>query len=334
VGAEFDVHDPYYGAPVNGYPNFDYSTPLEERAQAVGGLMDQRYVAVYLQDELGLLENKLRLTLAGRYTYVKQSEWGADASAAKHVTPRIGLSGSINSQTAVYALYDQAFIPQSGRLANGDKVQPITGNNMEVGVKRDWAAGKWNSTLSVYRILKNNELAADPASPPASGLSVELGQKRAQGVEFDVRGTIVNGLSVIANYAYTDSRITKVTEGITDIEEGDVVPGYARHTMNTWLSYKISDGWLKGVGISAGLTYLAERETYWDPSPDPSQQLPDYFKVDAGLFWERDNLRITANVFNILDEYLYSGSYYTWLNAYYWQTDPPRNVRLSLAYKF
>jgi iron complex outermembrane receptor protein len=62
--------------------------------------------------------------------------------------------------------------------------------------------------------------------------------------------------------------------------------------------------------------------------------LPDYFKVDAGLFWERDNLRITANVFNILDEYLYSGSYYTWLNAYYWQTDPPRNVRLSLAYKF
>jgi iron complex outermembrane receptor protein len=139
---------------------------------------------------------------------------------------------------------------------------------------------------------------------------------------------------VIANYAYTDSRITKVTEGITDIEEGDVVPGYARHTMNTWLSYKISEGWLQGVGISTGLTYLADRETYWDPSPDPSQQLPDYFKVDAGLFWERDNLRITANVFNILDEYLYSGSYYTWLNAYYWQTDPPRNVRLSLAYKF
>jgi iron complex outermembrane receptor protein len=104
--------------------------------------------------------------------------------------------------------------------------------------------------------------------------------------------------------------------------------------MNTWLSYKISEEWLKGVGFSTGLTYLADRETYWDPSPDPSQQLPNYVKVDAGLFWERDNMRITANVFNILGEYLYSGSYYTWLNAYYWQTDPPRNVRLSLTYKF
>jgi hypothetical protein len=38
-------------------------------------------------------------------------------------------------------LYDQAFVPQSGRLANGNKVQPLTGNNIEFGVKRDWAAG-------------------------------------------------------------------------------------------------------------------------------------------------------------------------------------------------
>ena len=62
--------------------------------------------------------------------------------------------------------------------------------------------------------------------------------------------------------------------------------------------------------------------------------LPDYFKLDAGLFWEKDNLRITANVFNVLDKYLYSGSYYAWLNAYYWQTDAPRNVRLSISYNF
>lgn len=334
VGAEFNTINPYYGTPVNGYPDFDYSTPLEERAQAAGGLMDQCYTGIYLQDELGLMDNKVRLTLAGRYTYVKQSEWGGEPKSANHFTPRLGLSVSLNKLTSAYALYDQAFIPQSGRLSGGGDVQPITGNNMEIGIKRDWVGGKWNSTLSVYRILKNNELTADPNSPPSSGLSIELGQKRSQGIEFDLRGTIINGLNFIANYAYTDSRVTEVAEGITDVEEGDIVPGYAKHTMNTWLNYKIQSGVLKGTGFSAGFTYLSGRETYWDPSPDPNQSLPDYFKLDAGLFWEKDNLRLTANVFNVLDEYLYSGSYYSWLNAYYWQTESPRNVRLSVSYKF
>ena len=60
----------------------------------------------------------------------------------------------------------------------------------------------------------------------------------------------------------------------------------------------------------------------------------DYFKLDGGIFWAKDKVKLTANVFNILDEYLYSGSYYSWLNAYYWQTESPRNFRLSISYKF
>ena len=44
---------------------------------------------------LGFMENKVRLTLAGRYTYVKQSEWGGEAKSAKHFTPRVGFSVSL-----------------------------------------------------------------------------------------------------------------------------------------------------------------------------------------------------------------------------------------------
>ena len=334
AGAEFNTLDPSSGTPVNGYPRFDYSTRLEERAQAIGGLIDQRYSGIYIQDELGFMNNRVRLTIAGRYTSIKQSEWGDDPMSAEHFTPRLGLSVSLNKQTSLYALYDQAFIPQAGRLSSGGDVRPITGNNREVGVKRDWFGGKWNTTLSLYSILKENELTADPNSPPSSGLSVELGQKRARGIEFDLRGSIVSGLNVVANYAYTDSKVTEVASGVTVVEEGDVVPGYAKHTANSWLTYKIQNGALKGAGLSLGFTYLAGRETYWDPSPDPDKTLPDYFKLDGGLFWQADKLRITANVFNILDEYLYTGSYYTWLDAYYWQTDPPRNMRLSISYSF
>lgn len=334
AGGEFDTHNPNYGAPPNGYPHFDYSTPLEERATAIGGLMDQRYTGIYVQDEIGFLENKIRLTLAGRYTYVKQAEWGGAPFDAKRVTPRIGLSVSIDKFTSAYALFDQAFVPQAGRLANGGKVKPITGSNREIGIKKDWADGKWSSTLALFSILKNNELTADPNSPPNSGLSIVLGEKKSEGVELDLRGRITKQLSLVANYAFTESKITKLADGVTSMKVGDYVPAYAKHTANAWLNYKIQDGVLKGTGINAGVTWLSGRVTYWDPSPAGGAELNDYFKVDAGLFWERDRIKITANVFNVLNEYLYTGSYYSWLSAYYWQADPPRNIRLGISYGF
>jgi iron complex outermembrane receptor protein len=334
IGAEFDPKNPYYGVPVNGYPNFDFSTPIEERAQAAGGTIDQRYSAFYFQDELAFMEDRLRLTLAARYTEISQSVYGGAPVTDSHVTPRVGLSASVTPNTSVYALYDQAFMPQSGRLSNGGDVKPITGNNMELGLKRDWANGKWSTTLAAYKILKRNELTGDPNSPPNSGLSIELGEKTAEGIEFDLKGSILPGLNMTLNYAYTDSRVTKVTENVTVVQEGDIIPGYARNTFNTWLGYTIQNGTLEGLGFSAGLTILGGRETYWDVSPDPNEVLPTYTKVDAGIFWGKGDFKVNLNVFNLLDEYLYSGSYYSWLNAYNWQTDPPRNSRLSVSYKF
>lgn len=332
----FNPKNPYLGVPENGYPNFDREKPLKERAQLAGGLQDLSYVSLYLQDELGFFDNKLRLTLAGRYTFLQQSNYGGKPDSASHFTPRIGLSGSITKDLSVYALYDQAFIPQSGRMANGKSVQPITGNNIEFGIKKNWFNGKWNTTLALYRIIKNNELTADPNSLPAEGLSIEMGQKQSQGIEFDLKGNIYKGLNIIANYAFTDSKITKVAEGVVGIEEGDEVPGFSKHTVNAWLSYKVQEGVLKGFGVSAGCTYLAGRATYWAPAPTPENEINNYFKLDGGLFWENNKIKIAANVFNVLDAYLYSGSYasYWATPAYSWQTESPRNFRLSLNYAF
>jgi iron complex outermembrane receptor protein len=71
-----------------------------------------------------------------------------------------------------------------------------------------------------------------------------------------------------------------------------------------------------------------------------AQNLPDYFKLDGGLFWEGKKVKVTANAFNMLDKYLYSGAFYNGYFAstpngvYSWQSEAPRNYRLSVAYKF
>ena len=335
IGGEFNTLDPGSRMSPNGFPSFDHDvSTIKQRAIAIGGLQNSRYSSLYVQDELGFFNDIVRLTLAGRYTYLSQAAWGADADKAKHFTPRIGVSVSIDKFTAIYGLYDQAFIPQTaGRLTNGGKVEPLTGNNIEFGIKRDWANGKWNTTLAAYRTLKNNEAITDPNSNPSNPTSIVIGQKRAQGIEFDVKGKITDGLRLIANYAYTDSRVTKASKD-GGLQVGDYVPSFNKHTANAWLNYEVQKGALKGAGVSAGFMWLVDRKTNDDPTDEAQLKLPNYFKLDGGLFWQGEKIRVTANVFNILDKYLYSGSYYSWGGYYYWQAEPGRNLRFSVSYNF
>ncbi len=335
VDNPFNVNNPNYGAPSNGFPAFDHTTPLSIRAKNAGGLMSSEYAAGYIQDELGFFENKLRLTLAGRYTWISQASWGGAPIADSHITPRIGLSYSVTESLAIYGLYDQAFTPQSGIIKSGESVKPLTGNNLEFGIKKDWFDGSWSTTLAAYSILKKNELTSDPANTPGEQYSVVLGEKRAQGIELDLRGKLFDGLNLIANYAFTESIVNKVDPAVsaaTGIKVGDIVPGYSKHTANAWLNYTVQSGKIKGFGASIGGTFLDGRQT--DTWSVGLQKLPSYFKLDGGLSYETGKIKVTANVFNILDKYLYSGSYYSYLNAYYWQTEAPRNFRVGVTYKF
>ena len=310
---KFSLNNPSYGNPSNGYPVWDRSKPLAQRA-GIYATIAQSYTGVYAQDELGFFENKFRVTLAARYSNVTNNEYNTISTAEK-LTPRIGASYSVDKNTSVYALYDQSFVPQSGFRRDGGSIKPLTGNNMEIGIKRDWLGGKWSTTLDAYRILRNNENAADP-SDPTGRFIVQLGQTQSQGIEFDLRGEILPGFTVTANYALTDSKITKADSSVaSQATIGNKVPGYAKHTANGWLSYQAPTGVLKGFGISGGFTFLSDRSTWSWAGATGQMALPDYFKMDGGIFWEQDKVRITCNVFNLLDKYLYSGSAY---GSYYY----------------
>jgi iron complex outermembrane receptor protein len=328
----FNINNPVYNQPALGLPVFDRSKPLAQRG--AGNLSSQSYTGVYGQDELGFFDNVLRVTIAGRYTYVKEINYLAGRNQKKF-TPRFGVSVNIDRQTSVYGLFDQSFVPQSALIRDGSLPKPITGNNLEAGIKRDWFDGSWSTTLSAYRILKNNTLTADPDNKGSEGFVIDVGQTKTQGIEFDTRGQIFSGLSLVANYAYTDSKISK-TGGAANLPAtavvGAKVPGYAKHNINASLTYTIQSGSLKNSGIYAGATYQGDRTTWtWNASSN-QLQLPDYYKFDGGVFWGKDHIKISANVYNLLDKYLYSGAAYA--TYYYWQAEAGRNYRLGISYRF
>jgi iron complex outermembrane receptor protein len=325
----FNVNSTTYTPPANGYAQFDTSTSLQSRATPYGTI-EQNYTGLYVQDELGFFNDALRLTLAARYTNVKENSYGTNAEADK-ITPRIGISYSIDDNTSVYGLYDQSFVPQAGFFRTGGIPKPITGNNMEVGVKRDWFGGKWNTTLSLYNIIKRNATVNDPTNSALENFVIDLGKTRVQGIEFDLKGEIVRGFNAIVNYAFTENKVTESNDPVNN-PVGMRVPGYAKHTANGWLNYTFTTGTLEGFGLSFGGTYLADRSSWNWASSGAQKDMDDYLKFDAGLSWENTKFRVGLNVFNVFNRFLYSGSPYG--AYYYYQAEAPRNFRLSIGYKF
>lgn len=329
----FNIYNDQYQVPVNGYPDFDRSQPLAQRVAQYGiGQADvgQSYTGLYLQDEIGLFDDKLLVTIAGRYTTVRENA-NRDSKEDRKFTPRFGLNYKLFSEMNVYALYDQTFVPQTGIRRDGGEIKPLTGNNMEIGFKNQWFNRKWNSTVSLYRIIKKNHLSGDPLNAPGENYVLQLGETRTQGLELDINGSILPGLSINANYAYTESEVTKETK---QAAKGTRLSGFAKHVANAWLNYTFQSGPLENLSFMGGITFMGDRAT-WAFGGDTSHPLPDYTRVDLGASWKYDEFKVSLLVNNVFDRYLYNGAYYNSRGGfYYWRPEDASNFKLSLTYNF
>jgi len=322
----FNVYNPVYGnVPGSAYPKYDRSLDIRERAVHY----NNAYSAIYAQDEIRLFNEKLRLTLAGRYTTTNDEDPYAGAVTAHKFTPRVGLSYSLARNTSLYLVYDQAFVPQAGASFSGRKFDPITGDNKEIGLKREWFDGRWMTSVAAYRITKNNVLTPDPQN---QFFSIQLGQTQTQGVEFDIRGQLFPGLDVTMNYALTDGKVTRDTE---NQQVNKQLPGTDRHIANAWLSYRVQSGKATGLGVSFGVQRAAGRTAWYgqyDRALDAT--MPDYTRFDGAVSYQFGKFGVALNVNNVFNASLLSGAYYSFSDFYYWQAEAMRNARLGINYRF
>ena len=319
VNQPFNIYNPVYGHTIT--PVFDRTQKVRDRANAYNTGFTVR--AFYAQDELAFLQNKLRLTLAGRYTQLVTL---GKAETDKKFTPRFGLSADILPTLTAYALYDQSFLGQNGVSKFGNTFDPVEAKDIEGGIKKSFFDGRLKTSLGVYQITKENVLVTDPED---INFSIQLGEIQSKGIEFDMQGEITPELNVVLNYANTNVEITKDTN---PANIGQKVAGHAKHMTNGWLNYNFSSSSkFKGFGASLGYQYQVDRSA-WSWGADNQTDLPDYFRLDGGLSWKNNKVRVQLNINNILDEYLYSGSNYgTYL---YWQSEPGINGRFTITYNF
>ncbi|MEI2270729.1 TonB-dependent receptor [Sphingobacterium sp. ML3W] len=339
-GDPLNVYNPVYGIPESVFPKVDRSLNIKERAKSQDYVTSSSYTSFYVHDEMAFLSDRLKLSLGLRYTSSNVvSKTNADPAKDKVWSPRVGINYLIDPSMSVYALFDQSFVPVSGLDWQGNALKPVRGNNLEAGLKKEWGGGKWISTLSAYQIKRKNAPVEDFDHPNPNGgfFLMQLGETTTKGIEFDVTGEIVKGLNVNANYALTDSKISQdsKTEKI-----GNITPNTAKHTANAWISYRLQQGPLKGVGLTGGMQGMFDRAI---GSATKVSNFKNYLRTDAGISYQRSRYNISLMVNNLLDNRkLMTAGSTTAKNAkipesvayYSYIVEARRNFRLGVIYKF
>ncbi|SEW53512.1 TonB-dependent receptor [Chitinophaga arvensicola] len=334
-GVPFNVYNPIYGIAFDSIPKIDRSQSVRTRAGATTYATVVNYTSAYLQDELGFFDNKLRLSLAARFTYAETVGKTKTAQLKDNVvTPRVGLSYSVDKSTSVYALFDKSFVPVPGVDSNLNAFKPITGVDIEAGVKKEWFGGRLMTSASVYRIRRQNALIAlNIKDSRGADVQEQLGETETKGVEIDVNGEILPGLNATLNYAYTDSKISKEPANAKTKTLGNITPNTAKHITNAWLNYRLNKGLLNGFGVSGGIQWLADRVV---GSTSTTPNIPNYFRADAGLNYAKGKYNVSLLVNNLLNDQklLTAASIPAPGGIYSYIVEARRNFRMTIGYRF
>ncbi|MGB6298757.1 MAG: TonB-dependent siderophore receptor [Rivularia sp. (in: cyanobacteria)] len=279
--------------------NPDYSADSRPALEDIGIFDDSKIKAdrlgIYLQDQIYFSDNLI--LLAGlRYDTIEQNRIDnvADSEATQNddsFNPRVGIVYKPIDTVSLYASYSRSFNPNDTTNADGDFLEPESGEGFEVGLKTELIKDKLSATLAYFDITKQNVAVADPVLP---NFSVASGEQKSRGVELDVIGEISPGLKVIASYAYIDAEIT---EDNNPENIGNQLPGTPEHSASLWTTYEIQKGDLQGLGFGLGLKYVGARKG----DLDNSFEVEDYLTTDAAIFYQKNNWRAALNFKNLFN---------------------------------
>ena len=256
----------------------------------------QNIFGFYAQDLIAI-GDQWRILLGGRLDVVDQTadnfltgeEFEQNDTA---FSPQIGVVYRLAELVSLFAGYNRSFAPSfaDSRNLDGSSFEPTRGEQFEVGARAELFNDRVIATLSAYRLTKQNVVTDDPDRP---GFSIQVGEERSQGIELDIIGEILPGLNIIAGYAFTDAEITRDNTGI----EGNRPYNVPLHSGSLWLTYKLQQGALAGLGFGGGVFFVGDREG----DTDNSFELPSYARFDVAVSYRQENWEVALNVKNLFD---------------------------------
>lgn len=287
---------------------------------------------VYAFDKISL--NKHWTVIAGlradyqegdyELSYLDRDTQVSESSHTFSTTHNVGVVYQFDERVSLYGSYAQSFNPQSIAKydIDGNQLDAEEGEQIEVGAKFSLLDNRLNLNISYFDVLKSNISEENPDT----GFDEVAGEISSEGVDINLQYQPTETFQFQVGYTYTDAQ---VSESYNDDAQGNVPAFAPKHNAFFFGRYNYPQEVLGGfVGASLGLKYESER--YTDDELSKRVLIPSYQLVDAGLFYEVENIKYALNLSNLTNEEYYVGG----TNDYKIYPGEPRKVSLSLKYDF
>lgn len=204
----------------------------------------------------------------------------------------------IDDQLSVFGNYMSGFFNRSGIARDGTGFKPEHANQLEFGIKADAFKHRLSGTLSYYNIQVENVLRMDPED---INYSIQDGTQLSRGIEADITANPFPGLNLVVGYAYNESKYTKADSSVNGLRPALSGPD---NMFNFWLSYRVMNGALKGLG--AGFGGNIGSSSYQTNTQTSKITIPAYQIFDATIYYDRPKFRVGVKIDNLTSEKAWS----------------------------
>lgn len=302
----------------------DTGVLTEQAAKAVtadygpGSNTRQQTFSAYLSDVINLTP-ELSAMLSLRVDHYKNGGKTVSKSQTFDQTvlsPKFGLVYQVvKDRLSIFGNYMNGFnnSAPTTSVINGQNVvntfEPEQANQWEGGFKADLFDGKLTGSLSYYDIKVSNIIVTEDYATYVQG-----GEQYSKGVELEINANPLPGFNILAGYSKNTSKLEnsiKATEGRRPTGAGP------KDLANIWLSYKILDGTVKGLGFGFGGNYAGKNMVSND-SIVGIFTIPSYTVLNATVSYGIGKFNFAFKVNNLTDKEYYKG----------WTTLEPMNPRM------
>ncbi|QTD46360.1 TonB-dependent siderophore receptor [Ottowia testudinis] len=289
--------------------------------------------AVYGATRLHLAD-PLRLIVGARITHWQKVGEPAAFNTAytlRHphvVTPYAGLVLDIDPTWSAYASIARVFNPQERRDREGRYLDPVTGQNLELGVKAAWLNGRLTGSAAVFQTTQDNVAVADGRQtvPGTAAEQAYTGAKgvKTRGYELELVGSPTPGWDVSLGWTAFSSR---------DAQGQPVNTNRPAKLLKLFTQYRLPGTW-SALTLGAGLDW--QGRIYSDVK-NPVTRAPEQLEQAAYAllnlsaryqFSKHASMRLAVN--NVLDKRY-------WANVGFYDRltwGAPRSVVLTLNAQF
>jgi iron complex outermembrane receptor protein len=300
--ASYDSHNFRANSTSINIGDYNYGQPVvvdKSRNRDRGSQIDTFQTGIYLQDQIKFDDHWL-LLLGGRHDWADQDQEGFATGQKlsqddESTTWRAGLVYEADNGLAPYISYSESFFPVAVADAPGQTFEPTEGKQYEIGIRYQPPGSNTLLSAAVYELTQENVVKRDLAGNNPQ----QIGEQRSRGLELEAKSDVTPQLTVIATYAYTDSRITK---SVVQSEVGQRSEDTPYHQAALWADYNFALFGVPQLKVGGGARYKGTTQASGIDS-----QLPAYTLFDAMASYQIDkNWDIALNANNVTNEkYVY-----------------------------